>query len=45
MNSLRILHCIPTMEGGGAERQLAYLCKGLTEEDEALLWEVEREES
>lgn len=25
---MRILHCIPTMEGGGAERQLAYLAKG-----------------
>lgn len=25
----RILHCIPTMETGGAERQLAYLCRGL----------------
>lgn len=27
----RILHCIPTMGGGGAERQLAYLCRGLAE--------------
>ena len=26
-----ILHCIPTMEGGGAERQLVYLCRGLVE--------------
>lgn len=25
-----ILHCIPSMGGGGAERQLTYLCQGLT---------------
>lgn len=25
-SSLRILHCIPSLGGGGAERQLAYLC-------------------
>lgn len=31
-----ILHCIPTMGGGGAERQLAYLCRGLAERG----WEV-----
>jgi glycosyltransferase involved in cell wall biosynthesis len=30
-SSKRILHCIPTMEGGGAERQLVYLCRGLVE--------------
>lgn len=29
--SKRILHCIPTMDGGGAERQLTYLCRGLAE--------------
>lgn len=29
--SKHILHCIPTMGGGGAERQLAYLCRGLAE--------------
>lgn len=27
---MRILQCIPTLEGGGAERQLCYLTKGLT---------------
>lgn len=27
----RVLHCIPNMAGGGAERQLSYLCKGLVE--------------
>ena len=32
----RILHCIPTMGGGGAERQLCYLSEGLVE----LGWEV-----
>ena len=32
----RVLHCIPTMGGGGAERQLCYLCRGLVE----LGWEV-----
>jgi len=26
----RVLHCIPSMGGGGAERQLVYLCKGLS---------------
>jgi glycosyltransferase involved in cell wall biosynthesis len=26
---IKILHCIPNMNGGGAERQLTYLCKGL----------------
>ena len=26
---MKILHCIPNMKGGGAERQLTYLCKGL----------------
>src|SRR5688572_15189165 len=26
---MRILHCIPSMAGGGAERQLGYLAKGL----------------
>ncbi len=31
MNTKRILHCIPSMGGGGAERQLAYLCRGLAE--------------
>lgn len=25
----RVLHCIPTLAGGGAERQLVYLCNGL----------------
>jgi glycosyltransferase involved in cell wall biosynthesis len=33
---MRILHCIPTMGAGGAERQLAYLCAELP----ALGWEV-----
>lgn len=33
---MRVLHCIPSMEGGGAERQLAYLADGLI----ALGWEV-----
>src|ERR1017187_10569772 len=28
---LRILHCIATMEGGGAERQLSYLAPALAE--------------
>jgi len=28
--SLKILHCIPSMHNGGAERQLSYLCHGLT---------------
>jgi len=32
----RILHCIPTMTGGGSERQLVYLCQGLTK----LGWEA-----
>ena len=31
-----ILHCIPTMEGGGAERQLCYLCRGLVKRG----WEI-----
>lgn len=26
---MKVLHCIPTMAGGGAERQLAYLAQGL----------------
>jgi glycosyltransferase involved in cell wall biosynthesis len=26
---MRVLHCIPSMEGGGAERQLTYLARGL----------------
>jgi glycosyltransferase involved in cell wall biosynthesis len=26
---VRVLHCIPTLLGGGAERQLSYLCQGL----------------
>jgi len=26
---MRVLHCIPTLLGGGAERQLAYLAEGL----------------
>ncbi|MGB2715494.1 MAG: glycosyltransferase [Vicinamibacterales bacterium] len=26
---MRVLHCIPSMEGGGAERQLTYLAAGL----------------
>jgi glycosyltransferase involved in cell wall biosynthesis len=26
---MRVLHCIPTMEGGGAERQLTYLAREL----------------
>src|SRR5262245_26828864 len=26
---MKILHCIPTLEGGGGERQLAYLAAGL----------------
>jgi len=36
MPVVRILHCIPTMEGGGAERQLTYVCQGLVD----LGWEV-----
>ncbi len=32
----RILHCIPSMAGGGSERQLTYLAKGLV----ARGWEV-----
>lgn len=28
---MRILHCIPDLEGGGAERQLCYLAQGLIE--------------
>jgi len=31
MRSKRILHCIPSMGGGGAERQLTYISKGLIE--------------
>jgi hypothetical protein len=27
---MRILHCIPNMTGGGAERQLVYLCRELS---------------
>src|SRR5262245_7111236 len=27
---MRVLHCIPSVEGGGAERQLAYLAEGLS---------------
>jgi glycosyltransferase involved in cell wall biosynthesis len=30
-NRMRVLHCIPSMEGGGAERQLTYLARGLRE--------------
>ena len=26
---MTVLHCIPSMEGGGAERQLTYLAAGL----------------
>lgn len=26
---MKILHCIPQLSGGGAERQLTYLCEGL----------------
>jgi glycosyltransferase involved in cell wall biosynthesis len=33
---MRVLHCIPSMEGGGAERQLAYLAAELP----ALGWDV-----
>src|SRR5262249_24626335 len=33
---MRILHCIPNMNGGGAERQLAYLAAGLGQ----MGWEV-----
>ena len=29
---MRVLHCIPSMEGGGAERQLAYLAGALSRE-------------
>lgn len=29
---VRVLHCIPTFLGGGAERQLSYLCQGLVAE-------------
>ena len=29
---MRVLHCIPSMEGGGAERQLTYLAKELARE-------------
>lgn len=36
MKGHRILHCIPTMKGGGAERQLCYLSAGLTQ----IGWEV-----
>ena len=32
----RILHCIASMGGGGAERQLTYLCHGLVQLD----WDV-----
>lgn len=31
---MRILHCIANMNLGGAERQLAYLCKGLRDLDQ-----------
>jgi glycosyltransferase involved in cell wall biosynthesis len=27
---MKVLQCIPSMAGGGAERQLSYLCQGLT---------------
>ena len=33
---MRILQCIPTLEGGGAERQLCYLAKGLTDTGHAV---------
>src|SRR5262249_25243780 len=33
---MRILHCIPNMNGGGAERQLTYLAAGLIQ----MGWEV-----
>src|SRR5712692_2562881 len=33
---MRILHCIPSMDGGGAQRQLAYLAAGLIQ----MGWEV-----
>jgi glycosyltransferase involved in cell wall biosynthesis len=36
MPDVRVLHCIPSMEGGGAERQLAYLAEGL----KVLGWDV-----
>jgi len=36
VSSIRVLHCIPSMEGGGAERQLAYLAGELTR----MGWEV-----
>jgi len=36
MRPKRILFCIPTLEGGGAERQLSYLCQPLIE----LGWDV-----
>ncbi len=36
MQPKRILYCIPTLEGGGAERQLSYLCQPLIE----LGWDV-----
>lgn len=31
MTPQRILFCIPTLEGGGTERQLVYLCHGLSD--------------
>ena len=34
--SMRILHCIASMGGGGAERHVAYLCRGLAQLD----WDV-----
>ena len=30
---MKVLHCIPTLEGGGGERQLAYLAAGLKQRD------------
>src|SRR5437868_4101727 len=33
---MKILHCIPTLGGGGAELQLLYLCEGLVSRG----WEV-----
>ena len=33
---MKILQCIPTLEGGGAERQLCYLARGLVQAENAV---------
>jgi glycosyltransferase involved in cell wall biosynthesis len=39
---MKILHCIPTMEGGGAERQLSLLARGLVNLDVEVIVVIRR---